>query len=643
MTTKVVSPQRTNWSVADSAALYLIDRWGAGYFSVNTGGEVVVRPLQKAGQEISLYDVVRQAVAEGYRPPLQIRFQDILRHRVTVLNEAFREAIAEYEYSNRYRTVYPIKVNQLREVVEEILDAGQEYDLGLEVGSKPELCAALAFHGSPNALIVCNGYKDTAYIETALLGRKLGKQIILVIEKPSEVPMIIRLAREMAVDPLVGLRVRLSTRGSGNWADSTGEQAKFGLSTAEALSAVSLLEEAGLGKALKLLHVHVGSQVPDIMTIKSAVRELSRYYAKFRRMGYAIDYLDVGGGLAVDYDGSRSTYPSSMNYSVEEYARDVVYSIQDVCADEKVPEPCILSESGRALVAYHSVLVVDVLGSIARSPDGGAEPFLTSDHKLVRDLREVESELSSERLLETWHDLIHARQEAQKLFEVGLLDLQVKACVETMFWRIAERIRDLLPEMEEVPEELASLRELLARQQICNFSVFQSLLDHWALGQLFPIMPIHRLDEQPTEMSTLVDITCDSDGRVRRFISLGEESQALPLHSLTPGEPYYLGIFLTGAYQDIMGDNHNLFGRVNEIHVFLDENEDEGYYIEERVAATTVGEMLEMMQYDRRDLIKQIKQQVDAAIKADRLRPNEGMRLLASYRAHLDSPTYLQD
>ncbi len=634
--------RETDWTTEDSVALYLIERWGAGYFHVNEQGEIAVAPYQDERQAVSIYDIVRQAEEEGLKPPLQIRFQDILRHRVQVLNEAFRQAIEEYEYKNQYRTVYPIKVNQLREVVEEILDAGQPYGVGLEAGSKPELCAALALHEASDALIVCNGYKDQAYMETAFLGRKLGKKVILVVEKLSEVPLLIHLAKLHGVEPFVGLRIRLSTQGSGTWAGSTGDQAKFGLSTAEALAAVRRLELAGFKNCLRLLHVHIGSQVPDIMTIKSAVREVSRYYAKFRRMGYEIEYVDVGGGLAVDYDGSRSTFHSSMNYSVEEYARDVVYNIQDVCQDERVPEPCILSESGRALVAYHSVLVVNVLGSISRTGLHRTSSFQPAGHKLVTDMLEVEEELSGENLLEAWHDLVHLRQEAQKLFEVGLLELDVKASVEVLFWRIAQKIRDLFQRMDdEAPEELSQLAEQLACQQICNFSVFQSLLDYWAVGQLFPIAPIHRLNEFPSEMSTLVDITCDSDGQVNKFIDLADVAGALPLHRTESGEPYYLGVFLTGAYQDIMGDNHNLFGRVNEIHVFLDDDEESGYYIEERIEATTIGEMLNMMQYDAKELVKQMKKQIDNAIRENRLKPTEGMRLLAAFRSRLNEPTYL--
>jgi arginine decarboxylase len=633
----------SDWSIQDSIDLYLIDRWGAGYFGVNEEGHVTVAPMHDPSHSISVFRVLERAMQQDLNPPVLVRFQDMVRHRVQVLNEAFRTAIAEYGYESSYRTVYPIKVNQLREVVEEIVDAGRAYNLGLEAGSKPELYAALAIHHDSDPLIVCNGYKDAHYVRAALMGRKLGKKVILVAEKLSEVDLIIRLSREMEVEPLVGLRLRLATEGSGNWARSGGESAKFGLSTAETLAAISMLEEGGLGSSLKLLHYHIGSQIPDILTIKNAVREISRHYAKLRKMGHELEYVDVGGGLAVDYDGSRSTFHSSMNYTLEEYARDVVYNILDVCQSEGVPQPCILSESGRSLVAYHSVLLVGAFGSIQKTPDRVPLDFPTPNHKLVRDLLYTETHLSSENLLESWHDLIQTRQEAQKMFDVGVLDLEVKASIEVLFWRIAQKIRDRLPKNGdlEVPEELADLDNRLADQHICNFSVFQSLLDHWALGQVFPVVPIHRLNERPDVMSTVVDITCDSDGKISKFIDLADVATTIPLHKFERGEPYYLGIFLTGAYQDIMGDNHNLFGRVNEAHVFLDEEEDDGFYIEERIEGSTIGEILSMMQYDAKDMAKRMKSQVDEAIRSGRLKPTEGMRLLEDYKRGLAGPTYL--
>jgi len=538
--------------------------------------------------------------------------------------------------------VFPIKVNQLKEVVEEILEAGRLYHYGLEVGSKPELFAGLSVHTDNESLIVCNGYKDETFIRTAMLGRKLGKKMLLVAEKLSEVRMIVRVAKEMNVEPMLGLRVRLMTQGAGKWAESGGEHAKFGLTTAEILAACAILAEAGMSNAFKLLHFHIGSQVPDILVIKRAVREATRHYAKLRKMGHRIEYLDVGGGLAIDYDGSRSTFHSSMNYSVEEYARDIVFNIADVCDDEKVPHPNIVSESGRAIVAHHSVLVVQAFGSIEKTPEAPID-IKTEEHKLIANLLDARDTLTTTNLVEAWHDILQAKEEAEKLFELGFLNLDVKARVEALFWETAERIQKLVASIDpsEIPEDVGKLQNNLADQYICNFSVFQSLLDHWALGALFPIVPIHRLHEQPSAECTLVDITCDSEGKVSKFIDLSDVKDTLRLHALRGEEPYFLGIFLTGAYQDIMGDIHNLFGRVNEVHVFLDDDEECGYYIEETIAGNQIREVLGMTQYDARDLVSKVKAQVDAAIKQDKMKPNEGMRLVQDYERGLKAQTYL--
>lgn len=629
------------WTVEDAKEVYLIDRWGAGYFDVNEAGDITVAPLQQRGRRIAIPAVVADAIEQGLKPPLLIRFQDLLHHRVRGLNEAFANAIAENKFRGVYRGVFPIKVNQLREVVEEILDAGRPYHFGIEVGSKPEIYAGLAVHSDNESLIVCNGYKDDAYIRTALIGRKLNKKVVLIAEKLSEVRSICRIAREMGVEPYIGLRVRLHTKGAGRWAESGGEHAKFGLSTAEVLAAINIMKEAGMTSSFKLVHFHIGSQIPDILIIKRAVREAARHYAKLRKMGHPIEYLDVGGGLAIDYDGSRSTFHSSMNYTVEEYARDIIYNVTDVCDEERVPHPDIVSESGRAIVAHHSVLVVEAFGSIEKvSPtpiDASAE-----EHKLIKDLLYTQEHLKVQNLNESWHDLLQVKEESQKMFELGLLNLDIKARVETMFWQIAEQMRRLASTLDpsEVPEELVELKNQLSDQHICNFSVFQSLLDHWALGALFPIVPIHRLNERPQSQSTLVDITCDSDGKVSKFIDLNDVATTLPLHDIKGG-PYYLGIFLTGAYQDIMGDIHNLFGRVNEVHVFLDDDEDCGYYLEETIAGNTIIDVLAMTQYDQRELLSKMKSQIDVAIKQDKLKPTEGMRLLADYERGLKDQTYL--
>ena len=646
MAEPITEPEPDSWTIDDARDLYMIERWSGGYFDVSADGKMTVAPLQNRGRKIAISDILEQAKRdEGLKTPLIIRFQDILHHRVRALNEAFAKAIAENKYRGSYRGVFPIKVNQLREVAKEILDAGRPFHYGIEVGSKPEMYAGLAVHTDNESLIVCNGYKDDAFIRTALIGRKLGKKVILIAEKLSEVRAIVRIAKEMGVEPEIGIRVRLVTRGAGKWAESGGEHAKFGLSTSEILEAGAILREAGMPQAFKLVHFHIGSQVPDILIIKRAVREAARYYAKLRRLGHPIEFIDVGGGLAIDYDGSRTPTDASMNYSVEEYARDIVANIADVCEEERVPHPHIVSESGRAIVAQHCVLVVEAFGAIERTGNGQSlVPPPADEHKLITTLREVNARITESNLLETWHDLLEVKEEAQKMFELGFLELDVKAALETLFWQIAARVRQMSKKVgdpAELPDELAALEAKFGTQQICNFSVFQSLLDHWAFGALFPIVPIHRLDERPNLLSTLVDITCDSDGKVGKFIDRTEASRdTLPLHTRND-QPYYIGVFLTGAYQDIMGDIHNLFGRVNEVHVFLDDDEDCGYYIEETIAGNSIAEVLKMTQYETHDLATRVKSQVDAAIKQDRLKPTEGMRLLAEYERGLKDQTYL--
>jgi len=639
---EIIEAQQRDWTIEDSNSLYMIDRWGAGYFDVAPDGAMTVAPLQAKGIAVPIIDVVREAQSISLTTPILIRFQDLLRHRVETLNGAFVRAIDDHNYRGLYRAVFPLKVNQLREVVEEILDAGRPFHHGIEVGSKPEVFAGLAVHNDPESLIICNGYKDRNYIRTALIGRKLGKKVIIVAEKVSEVEMITKIAEEMGVEPYIGLRVRLLSKGSGKWATSGGEHAKFGLSTAEMLEAMEIMSEANMSASFKLLHFHIGSQIPDILTIKRAVREAAMYYAKLYKSGHKLEYVDVGGGLAIDYDGSRSTFHSSMNYSVEEYASDIVYNIMDICDDEKVPHPTIVSESGRATVAHHSVLVVQAFGAIEKTP---LEPRVirAADHKLVKELIDIDQRLNADNVTEAWHDLQQIKEQAQTMFELGLLNLDVKARVESLYWQIAERTQVMVSAMdqEEVPEDVRDLKIELADQHICNFSVFQSLLDHWALGQLFPIVPIHRLDEKPMLESTLVDITCDSDGKVSKYIDLNDVRDTLSLHEIKPDQPYYLGIFLTGAYQDIMGDIHNLFGRVNEVHVFLDPDEEAGFYIEEEIPGQPIGEVLAMTQWDWRDLEKRMKQQIDIAIKQDRVKPSEGMRLLQDFERGLKDQTYL--
>src|SRR6266581_3524174 len=632
---------KTEWDLESAIATYNVDGWSEGYFTVNGCGNVEAKPLQDNGGSIDILAVVNEARARNLGFPLVIRFQDLLRHRVESVNRAFEAAIAEFGYRNSYRGVFPIKVNQLREVIEEIVDAGERFHFGLEAGSKPELVAALAMHKDSESLIICNGYKDRAFIRIALLGRKLGKSVIIVVEKLEELEQTIRTSNEVGVEPYIGIRARLYSKGSGKWSPSGGENAKFGLDTTNLVAASQMLKDAGLTHCLKLLHFHVGSQVPHISTIKRAVREGARYYAKLSKLGHQLGYLDVGGGLGVDYDGSRSDFDSSTNYSLQEYANDVVWNIMDICDSEGVAHPAIVSESGRAIVAHHSVLVLEAFSSIERTAPKLKVEATEKDHKLVRDILEVKQRLKRGNRIESLHDSQQIKEEAQQMFDLGLLDLESKAKIETVYWQLAQQIVNMHRGLRFVPEEVKQLEITLGDQYICNFSVFQSLLDHWALGQLFPIMPIHRLTTPPDRNGMIVDITCDSDGKISKFIDLQDVKETLPLHRITPGEIYYLGVFMVGAYQDIMGDLHNLFGRVTEVHIFLDPDEESGWYIEEVIEGSTIGEVLAMTQWDKVELMRLLKTQVDTAIKTDFLKPNDAMKLLSDYERLLQEYTYL--
>ncbi len=632
------------WDIQASRTLYNIDRWGAKYFDINDEGHVVARPLQEKGCAVDLTDVAEEARARGLKFPLLVRFQDILRHRVDALNQAFRNSITEYNYQGKYRGVFPIKVNQLREVVEEILEAGRQYNFGLEVGSKPELFAGLALQAQTGSLIICNGYKDAGFIRMALMGIKLGKTVIMVVEKLEELRQIIAVSKQFGVEPMIGIRARLLSKGAGKWSESGGENAKFGLNTVELLAAVELLRSENLAHCFKLIHFHIGSQIPDILTIKKAVQEAARYYAKLYKMGFQLEFVDVGGGLGVDYDGSRSAFDSSTNYTLQEYTNDIVYYIADVCNAEKVPHPDIVSESGRALVAHHSVLIVEVFGAIAKLRAENAVEYSESSHPLVKELLDIRKNLTKLNKLEAYHDAQERRDDAHNMFMLGLLELPDKAKIENLYWEIGQEVVQSYAGQAYIPEEIRKLEDSLGDQYLCNFSVFQSLLDHWALGQLFPIMPLSRLQQKPTREATLVDITCDSDGQINKFIDLRDVRDTLPLHPINgngSSEPYYLGFFLMGAYQDIMGDLHNLFGRVNEMHVFLDPDEPSGYYIEEIIEGNTIVQALGAVQYDENELKRQMKAQIDEAIKTDRLKPSEGMRLLDDYERGLREYTYL--
>ena len=631
--------KQTPWTIKDADDYYGFKRWGGTHFTVDPRGNLCVHPLGDE-RKIRILDIVKEAESMGLKPPLTIRVQDLLRRRVVQLNESFLKAVDSEDYSGKYRGVFPIKVNQLREVVEEILDAGEPYGFGLEAGSKPELLIALALLESNGPLLICNGYKDDEFIELALMGRKLGKQTIIVIEQVSEVDAIIRTARRMGVVPHIGIRVKLTATGEGKWAESTGENAKFGLTASEIMVAVDKLRRARMTDALRLVHFHIGSQVPNIATIKKAVVEAARYYCELSKMGFPMGLLDVGGGLGIDYDGSRSAFESSMNYSMEVYARDVVASIKQVCEASGVAHPDIVSESGRALVAPHSILIFEAVDRIARDGNAGAPPRGKS-HPVIRELEAILKNKRKFDPLERYHDAKEKKEEAHSRFTLGYLSLEHRAYVDRLFWQICRDLRAKLANLHDVPDELARLDSMLAEQYVCNFSVFQSLLDHWALDQLFPIAPIHRLNERPTVQATLADITCDSDGKVDDFIDLEDVRRTLSLHPLKKDEPYYIGAFMVGAYQDIMGDLHNLFGRVNEAHVFLEDDEDDGFYLEETLEGYSVERILGMIQYNAEDLCRMLKRQVDRATRADSVKPREGVAMVDLYERLIRGKTYL--
>ncbi len=635
-----------SWSLEAARELYHIKRWGAGYYDINPSGHVVSRPDPDQAYSVDILDIIAEAKRMKLRFPLLIRFQDILRHRVKVINQAFKNAIEECDYKGCYRGVFPIKVNQLREVVEEVLKAGKPFNFGLEVGSKPELFAALALQTAPESLLICNGYKDQSFIHMALRGIKLGKRVIMVIEKLEELEQIIEISKESQVRPIIGIRARLLSRGAGKWADSSGETAKFGLSTTELVIATDRLKEAKMEDCFQLLHFHIGSQIPDIQSIKRATQEATRLYTQLHKMGFDIKTIDVGGGLAVDYDGSRTAGNSSTNYTLQEYANDIVYHIGEICTAEGIPHPEITSESGRAIVAHHSTLIVEVFGSIEKGSPNCQFSYGPDEHSIVKELLEILNNLDTLNKLEAFHDAMERKDEAHHMFNLGIIDLRDKAKIESLAWQICRSVRTSFRDQAFIPEEIRNLEEQNGDQYLCNFSVFQSLLDHWACDQLFPIMPISRLNEEPTRETTLADITCDSDGQVNQFIDIDGSKDTLRLHELKSSEeqaePYYLGLFLMGAYQDIMGDLHNLFGRVNEVHIFLDSDEPRGYYIEEVIPGNTIQASLRSVQYDEKELSRQMRAQVERAIEEDRLKPSEGMQLLQEYNSGLSDYTYLK-
>ncbi|HEX7181821.1 MAG TPA: biosynthetic arginine decarboxylase [Thermoanaerobaculia bacterium] len=628
------------WTPADSLDLYNIRGWGNSYFSVNHQGHVVVHPGGPGTQVIDLKELVDEVRERGIGLPLLIRFSEIIKARVVELNEAFARAMSEYGYKGAYRGVYPIKVNQDRYLVERLVEYGRPYHFGLEAGSKPELLAVMAMLEDEDALIVCNGYKDEEYIETALLASRLGRHVILVVEKPSELPLIHQISQRIGVRPHIGIRSRLSARGSGHWEGSAGDRSKFGLTGRDLLDAVAFLREVDLLDSLELLHFHLGSQISSIRSIKDGLREAAQVYVNLAKMGARLGYLDVGGGLGVDYDGSQTNFASSLNYTLQEYANDVVFGVMEVCDQHDVPHPILVSESGRATVAHHAVLVIDVLGvsefsvgQLPRTLPSEAEPSL-------RNLFDTCREVSRKNLLEAYHDAISARDECLTLFSLGHLSLEDRGLAESLFWAICQKVLKISRTLQEVPEELEGLERALADTYFCNFSVFQSMPDSWAIDQLFPIVPIHRLEEEPSSRAVLADITCDSDGKIDHFIDRRDVKDVLELHPYMPGHPYYLGVFLVGAYQEILGDLHNLFGDTNTVHVSLDP--DEGYKIDGVLNGDTVTDVLRYVRYNRDDLVARVRRAAERALRAKRMTLEESRRLVRAYEEGLSGYTYLE-
>lgn len=639
-----IKPASKKWSIEDASELYNIEGWGVGYFRVNREGNLSFLPEGEGGPEIEIIEVVQELEKEGIELPCIIRFQDILRHRVESINKSFEKAIKEHGYQAEYRGVYPVKVNQMREVIEEIVDAGKAYHFGLEAGSKAELQVVLAYNRDKEALNICNGYKDREYIQLALLGSQLDRKVVIVIEKFSEIDLCIEVAREMGVKPMLGLRAKLSTPGSGKWQESGGDEAKFGLNNYELIDAVHKLKEADMLDCLSLFHFHIGSQIPDIRTIKAAVTEGARLYSSLRKLGAPIEYLDVGGGLGVDYDGSQSKSDFSINYTLDEYISDIVYQIGSICDDDEVPHPTLVSESGRSITAHHSCLIMKVIDVIEKSPKNNWRNSPSVENsEIVQEAKDILESATPKKASEAYHDALAKRDEARSLFRLGHLSLEELSCVEQIVTDLNVWIVQNMKRMKRIPDEFYSLRSKTRQQYVVNFSVFQSAPDHWAFDQLFPILPIHRMKERPKNKAILVDITCDSDGEIDRFIDQdGEYSNTLKLHNFNKKKPYYLGMFLTGAYQDIMGDMHNLFGRVNEVHVFTDDDDPEDFYIEESIRGDTIASIVDANQYSVAELCRLVKSQVDSQIKAGKIKPRQGVQLVDFYTRVLQGYTYLR-
>ncbi len=627
------------WTIEDSKELYNINGWGTSYFGINEKGDVYVTPC-KDNTEIDLRDIMDELALRDVTAPVLLRFPDILDNRIEKTSSCFQQAKKEYDFKAENFIIYPIKVNQMQPVVEEIISHGRKFNLGLEAGSKPELHAVIAVQCQSDSLIICNGYKDESYIELALLAQKMGKRIFIVVEKLNELDLIAKAAKKLNVKPNLGIRIKLASSGSGKWAESGGDASKFGLTSSELLQALQKLDDNGLHDCLKLIHFHIGSQITKIRRIQTALREAAQFYVNLHKMGYNVEFVDCGGGLGVDYDGTRSSSSeSSVNYSIQEYVNDCVYTFVDASDKNNIHHPNIITESGRSLAAHHSVLVIDVLET-ASLPEM-KEEFEPgeSDHQLVKDLYDIWDNLDSRSMLEDWHDAEQIREEALELFSHGIVDLKTRAEIEAMYWSVCHEINTLAKTMKHVPDELRNLDKLLADKYFCNFSLFQSLPDSWAIDQLFPIMPIQRLTERPTRNATLQDITCDSDGKITNFVTNGHISHVLPLHQLNKEEPYYLGVFLVGAYQEILGDMHNLFGDTNAAHISV---KDGKYNIDQIFDGETVEEVLDYVQYNPKKLVRQLEQWVTKSIKNGKISLEEGKEFLSNYRSGLYGYTYLE-
>ncbi len=627
------------WRIEDSAELYNIYGWGLDYFSINEKGHIVVTP-KKGSAPVDLKELMDELTLRDVSAPLLVRFSDILDNRIEKISNCFKVAAKEYNYSAQNFIIYPIKVNQMRQVVEEIVSHGKKFNIGLEAGSKPELHAVLAINTSNDSLIICNGYKDEAYIQLALLAQKMGKRIFIVVEKMNELKLVAELSKKLKISPNIGIRIKLASSGSGKWEESGGDVSKFGLSSSELLEALDFLRKNKMENCLRLIHFHIGSQITKIRRIKNALREASQFYVQLRTMGYNVEFVDIGGGLGVDYDGTRSSgSESSMNYSIQEYVNDSISSLVDACIKNEIPQPNIITESGRSLTAHHSVLIFEVLETTTLPEWNEEQELPENSHELVCELYKLWDEMNQPRLIETWHDAQQIREEALDLFSLGMLDLVTRAQVERLYWSIAREVFKIASEMKHAPEELRKISKMLPDKYFCNFSLFQSLPDSWAIDQVFPIMPISRLDEKPSNTATLQDITCDSDGKIDNFINSRNYAYHLPVHPLKSKEPYYMGVFLVGAYQEILGDLHNLFGDTNAVHIAVNE---ENYKIEQVIDGETIADVLDYVQYSPKKLVRTVESWVTASMKAGVISVEEGREFLSNYRSGLYGYTYLE-